>query len=145
MRIRPHSLLLCLLLAASGMAQAPAPSGEALATALQDGVWCTSEDDGKSCAAYDEFHSNGTLSSCGQFSFDTKPYTAKSSYNVNGRTSCVVVTETTHSVVRPGDRFCVDVLEMTGDLMRFRIVGSAEVSVQYRRPKTAKRCPGNDV
>jgi hypothetical protein len=124
------------------MAQATALSGKALAAALQDGVWCTSEDDGKSCAAYDEFHADGTLTSCGQFSFDHKPYLAKASYEVDGRTSCVVVTESTQSALRPGDRFCVEVLEMTRDLMRFRIVGSAEVSVQYWRPKTTKRCPG---
>jgi hypothetical protein len=143
MQIRRIALVLSLVAFATGSAQSPAPSGAALAAALQDGVWCNSEDGGRSCAAFDEFHADGRLTSCGKFSFDRRPFTASAKYEISGRRACVQVTESSPNfALRAGERFCVEVLEMTKELQRYRSEGSTEVSVLYRRPKAAKLCPG---
>ena len=135
-----------LLASAAALAQTPVPTDRALSSTLQDGVWCNSEDGGKSCAGFDEFHTDGRLTSCGKFSFDRHPFTASGKYEVKGRVVCAVLTEASANyAARPGFRFCVEMLEVTKDRQRYRMSGSREVQTLYRRPKTSKKCPAEST
>jgi hypothetical protein len=141
-------IALSFLASAPVLAQTSLPSGQALSATLQDGVWCNSEDGGKTCAGFDEFHADGRLTSCGKFSFDRRPFTASGNYEVKGRAVCAVITEASANyAVRPGFRFCVEMLEVTRDRQRYRMtVGDkSEVQTLYRRPKAHKKCPMEGV
>lgn len=139
-------LVSSLLISAAVCAQTSVPTGKTLSRTLQDGVWCNSEDGGKTCAGFDEFHADGRLTSCGKFSFDRRPFTAAGQYEVKGHTVCAVVTEASETyAVRPGHRFCVEMLEVTKDRQRFRMSESPEVQTLYRRPKASKKCPVEGV
>ena len=141
-------IALSFLASATAIAQTSLPSGQALSATLQDGVWCYSEDGGKSCAGFDEYHADGRLTSCGKLSSDSRPFTASGKYEVKGRAVCAVLSEASENyAVRPGFRVCVEMLDVTRDRQRYRMTVGDKSAVQtlYRRPKSHKKCPMEGV
>ena len=131
------------IVAASAVSwSAPLRDGE-LDDALQ-GVWCSSDDGGKSCQSFDEF-SKGTIASCGRDPATQASIAVKARYEIRGNTGCAVITEASAGfALQPGDRYCVVVLDISAHTQRFRVVGSDEVTTVYRVPRARMRCPGVD-
>lgn len=133
---------LALPLIAGAQPAADAPSGAALEAALR-GVWCSSNDGGATCWAYDEFHTGGVITACGQFPRATQPFTASARYTIEGRRACYEITGASESFgMSPGDRFCTEVVEVNERLQRYRAADGDEIFTQYRRPAGSRRCPG---
>lgn len=128
------------------VAQDPVPTDQTLLHTLQDGVWCTSEDLGRSCAAYEEFESDEQVTACGKFSGQNAPFTATGAYKIRDRFVCMVVTDaSTNFAARPGTKSCSEVLEINERLYRYRYLDSSEIYTMYRRAKSAKQCPGENL
>ena len=109
--------------------------------ALQ-GVWCSSLDGGNSCWAFDDF-AKGVISSCGRDPSTQAVISAKARYEIRGNAACAIVTESSPGfVLKPGDRYCVTILDIDGKRQRFRIAGSDETVTIYRVPRSRLRCPG---
>lgn len=126
--------------------QAPVPEGLVLAVSLRDGAWCNSEDNGKTCSAYDDFREDGTIAACGQFSDDRRPFSAQGTYEVKGRFTCFVVTEASETFgLKPGYKFCTESLKIDAKEHTYRDVETGEITTQYRVPKTAMKCPTEAV
>jgi hypothetical protein len=145
---RPPSLRLAMAAAFAGaaMAQSAVPTDAALVAALEEGVWCASNDDGRSCWAYEEFKPGNVITTCGQTPGARQPFTASARYEVKGRALCYEVTERNeHFWLLRGSRFCTEILEMTPDYQRYRDVQTGEESVLYRLPKSARRCSDSDT
>lgn len=139
-------LPLLFVLAIPVAAQDSVPTNEALVRSLQDGVWCNSDDGGKTCTAFDEFHTNGRISACGKFAEDMRPFSAEATYEVRNRFVCMVVTEASETfALKPGFKFCTEVLQINSKVQRYRDLNSREIVTLYRRPKSAKKCPSERV
>jgi hypothetical protein len=124
----------------SAASQSTVPEGPALAQALL-GVWCNSDDGGKTCWGYDEFLPGGVITACGRV--EERVFSAAATYEIRGRFACFVVTESSDSFgLKPGHRFCSEMLHIDKDTQRHRDVESGEVTTLYRRPASSKRCPG---
>ena len=130
-----------LLLATSAGAWSAALLDGELDDALQ-GVWCISDDGGKSCWGFEQF-TRGFGSSCGRNPSTQAVMTAKWRYEVGGNTACAVVTEASATFpLKPGGRLCVVVLDIDDRTAQFRAVGSNETKTNYRVPRASMRCPG---
>jgi len=135
--------LALLLLAASFFAvgQAQAPVDGDLIRALQDGVWCNSDDTGDTCWGYDEFLPGGLVRACGKDGEDSLPYRAEGRYEVRGRYVCFELTQATPNFgLKPGHKFCTEVLGIDAQTQRYRDLETDEVVVLFRRPKSAWKC-----
>ena len=143
--IRIRRIVTGILLFAIGLGSWSAPLRDVeLEDALQ-GVWCSSDDGGKSCWAFDDF-TKGAISSCGRDPSTKAPISAKARYEIRGNAVCSIVTEANSAfALRPGDRFCVTVLDIDQQTQRFRIVGSSETVTIYRVPRSRLRCPGGET
>lgn len=122
-------------------AQSRAPADGALKQALI-GVWCGSDDGGKTCWGYDEFRSDGTVKSCLLPTGSSRAWTGTAKFEVKGSYSCMVVTESSDNTMRPGDRFCTEVLEINSTLQRFRFTDTKDESILYRRKLSEMKCHG---
>jgi hypothetical protein len=143
-------LRICLIVAGMTLFAASANSWSTvlrdaeLDDALQ-GVWCSSNDGGKSCWGFDEF-TKGTISSCGRDPSTQAVISAKARYEIRGNSACATVIEASATfALKPGDSFCVTVLDIDDKTQRFRIGGSSETATMYRVPRSRKRCPGLDA
>lgn len=135
--------LALLLLAASFFAvgQAQAPVDGDLIRALQDGLWCNSDDAGDTCWGYDEFLPGGKVRACGNDGEDSLPYRAEGRYEVRDRYVCFELTWATPNFgLKPGHRFCTEVLSIDAQTQRYRDLEANEVVVLFRRPKSAWKC-----
>jgi hypothetical protein len=122
-------------------AQPRTPTDAALKQALV-GVWCNSDDGGKTCWGYDEFRSDGTVKSCALPPGSIRAWTGAARFEVKGTYSCMVVTESSDDTMRPGDRLCAEVLEINAVSQRYRFTDSKEEFLLYRRKSSDMKCPG---
>lgn len=128
-------------LAVPGAAQAQAVEGDALRRALQ-GLWCNSDDGGRSCWAWDEFHADGRFEACGRHQDDTLPFHGSGRYTVQGRRMCYVVTSASGSFwLRPGQRYCTDIVSIDEHRHRYRDLDTGAEFTLLRRPQGQRDCP----
>ncbi len=143
--VRAATLLLAAVLAAvlavAPAAQAaPGLTGAALQGALT-GVWCNSADGGKSCWAHDQFFRNGRFRACGRNSDDGMYFEGSGRFQVEGIRMCYVVDSATDSFwVRPGSRFCTDIVDIDTRQHRYRDIESGESFLLFRREGLAEPC-----
>lgn len=138
------SLARGLIIALGGLASvvAAAPlEGAALQRALE-GVWCNSTDGGQSCWAYDEFYPDGRFEACGRHDDERQPFRGTGRVSIEGRRMCyVVLTASAGFWLRPGQRYCTDILDIDAHTHRYRDIDTGQQFVLLRRPAADKRCP----
>ena len=142
-------LVKLLLAAASGLvtgcvghsAAAPGATDARLRAALV-GVWCNSDDGGKTCWAFDEFRADGTFRACGRTTDDGLPFEGSGRFDVNGRRMCYRVHSASDTFwVRPGSRFCTDIVAIDGRQHRYRDIESGQSFVLQRHTAAQPLCP----
>jgi hypothetical protein len=128
------------LLATPGGALAQ-PGDAALHQALL-GVWCNSNDGGRTCWAYDEFFDDGRFEACGRTDDDPRPFRGQGRVTVIGQRMCYQVTLASANFwIQPGGRFCTDIVAIEGAAHRYRDIDTGAEFVLHRIPKSEKRCP----
>ena len=107
-----------------------------------NGVWCASDDGGKTCWGFDHFVDEKTIEACGRIPETGQTFHTKGWYEVRGRSTCIVVTESDDPKAFPiGTRFCSYVLHINASQQRFRLQSTGEEETTYRRPLSAMQCP----
>lgn len=137
-----HAALVALLLCAGCASAPPAPpQGAALHRALH-GVWCNSADGGRSCWAWDEFGTDGRFRACGRTDDDPLAFRGEGRVDVNGRRMCYVVEAASANFwLRPGQRYCTDIVAIDAGTHRYRDIDTGAEFTLYRRDNAAARCP----
>ncbi len=121
------------------------PEGESLKQELK-GVWCASDDGGKTCWGFDHFVDDRVIEACGRFPETGQAFHAKGEYEVRGRTICIVVTESDDPKAFPlGSRFCAEVLHISRVQQRHRFTDTGVEDTTYRRPLSAMQCPSGSA
>lgn len=124
------------------LTQAQAPLKDAALERALDGAWCNSDDGGKTCWGYDLFD-RGNLRSCGRFPETKQSFVGQSRYNVNGSRVCHVITHSSvPELLKPGEGFCVDVLQIDAKTQTFRDLDTNIDTVVYRVDRKSVKCPG---
>lgn len=131
------ALAICPLLA---VAQSHTPTDGALKQALL-GVWCNSDDGGKSCWGYDEYREDGTISTCSLNPGSMQSWHGAATYEVRGNYSCMIVTYSSDKSMRQGEKICAQILEITPSHQRYKYIDFPEQFTLYRRRPEEKRCP----
>jgi hypothetical protein len=139
---RSLACLLAIVLALPRASAEPAPpQGSALHRSLE-GVWCNSNDNGRTCWAYDTFLDDGTFEACGKTDDDTRPFRATGMASVEGRRMCYVVTTASDNFwLRPGSRYCTDIIAIDERMHRYRDIDTGAEFTLHRRPALERRCP----
>lgn len=115
--------------------------GAALAQALE-GVWCNSNDGGRSCWAYDEFFADGRFEACGRTEDDAAPFRGGGPVEVLGQRMCYDVRVANAAFWLPvGARYCTEILAIDAHSHRYRDLDTGQVFTLHRVPAAAKRCP----
>ena len=136
-------LLVPLLFLVNGADLPTVPKDAALSAALR-GVWCASEDNGKTCWGYDHFVDEGLVEACGAFPDDGTTFRLKGRYELRGRESCLTVIESNIPKFYPvGHRLCTRVLRIDKRQHTYKNVASGTEHTTYRVPETSKRCPSD--
>lgn len=136
----PFLLALPLLLACAGPGPRPV-EGAALAQALQ-GVWCNSNDGGRSCWAYDTFHPDGRFEACGRTEADASAFHGGGPIDVQGRRMCYDVRFANAAFWLPvGSRYCTEIVAIDADRHDYRDLDTGQTFTLHRVPASARRCP----
>lgn len=139
MRLVPGAAVL-VLAGCAAVAPAP-PRGEALHRALH-GTWCNSNDGGRSCWAWDEFSADGRFSACGRTDDDPRPFRGAGRVEVSGRRMCYGVdTASENFWLRPGQRYCTDIVAIDARTHRYRDIDTGAEFTLFRRDNGERRCP----
>ncbi len=137
-------ILTSLLIGSMAPAQSPAFQGSALHRALE-GVWCNSNDGGKTCWAYDEFFSTGVFVACGQTEDDQRAFRGSGRFEVQGSRMCYVVAAASENFwVKPGSRYCTDIISIDAHSHRYRDIDTGAEFTLYRRRLSDKACPPDE-
>lgn len=142
---RPAIAALGAVLVALGIAghsQAAELAGPALSAALV-GSWCNSEDGGRTCWAHDEFFADGRFRACGRTLDDAIEFEGTGRFEVRGQRMCYQVERATDSFwIRPGTRYCTDILDIDNRQHVYRDIESGQRFLLYRREPARPVCPG---
>lgn len=137
----PHRPIVALLTLSLGGCAAPDAVPPTLAAALQ-GVWCNSDDGGRTCWAWDEFTAHGTLEMCGRHDDDPRPFKASAAVTFAGQRMCYVVTDATANFwLQPGQRYCTQIVEVHRGHHVYRDLDTGQQFTLLRRPSGQRRCP----
>ena len=140
MTTRDAYAMVLLVLANSLASAAPSPPLDASLDKAMFGAWCSSEDGGKTCWGYDQFDS-GIVRSCGRFSNSEVDFFVRSRYIINGTKVCYTIAQSTlPEILKIGQRFCEDVLQIDFRTRRVRDLESNEESVSYRTNEKTVKC-----
>jgi hypothetical protein len=135
--VRQAPALLAVLLSSCAAPPWVAPS---LPAALE-GVWCNSTDGGKSCWAWDEFTPEGTLKMCGLQDEDDRPFRAVATVAFEGRRMCYrVVAASENFWLRPGQRYCTEIVRVDPDSHVYRDLDTAKEFMLRREPAVERSC-----
>lgn len=139
---KPAKVLATLALVVAPAYAVPAELENASLEAALQGAWCNSDDGGKTCWGYDMFV-GGSVNSCGRFPETRTDFTGQSRYTISGAKVCHVVTDSSvPEVLKPGERFCVQILKIDSRTQRFRYLETGEETVVYRVDAKDVRCSG---
>ena len=124
-----------------GPGQAAELAGPAMRAALL-GSWCNSDDGGKTCWAHDEFFADGRFRACGKTPDDAVPFSGEGRFEVSGQRMCDRIERATDSFwIRPGTRFCTDILAIDERQHSYRDIESGQRFVLHRRESAQPICP----
>jgi hypothetical protein len=116
-------------------------SDERLAQELV-GVWCNSNDGGKTCWAFDEFSTSGQFLACGRNEDELVGFAGGGNFTVAGQRMCYVVrTATANFWLQPGSRYCTDILSIGASSHRYRDIDTGKSYELLRVPPSTKQCP----
>lgn len=119
----------------------PLPEGPALQAALQ-GLWCNSEDGGRSCWAHDRFTPDGRLRMCGRAPDSRQAFDGLGEVEVAGRRMCYLVLRAEGAFwLPPGARYCTEIVELGPRHHRYRDLDGGGVFTLHRLPDSAPDCP----
>lgn len=105
------------------------------------GLWCNSEDGGRSCWAWDEFRPDGSLHLCGRHAFDREGFSATATVHFSGSRMCYQVLEATPTFwLRAGQRYCTEIVSVAPDAHVYRDLDSGQQFTLLRRPVSDKGC-----
>ena len=134
------ALLPCLTLLGA-CAGPPQPSAASAVVAGLVGVWCNSSDAGATCWAYDEFRSDGSFTACGRTDDDPRPFIGEGRYTVEGARMCYLVTRASANFwLRPGARYCTDIVAMSPTAHRYRDLDTGAEFELARVAASSRRC-----
>lgn len=106
------------------------------------GLWCNSEDGGRSCWAWDEFLPDGRLQMCGRTADDPQPFAAVAQVHWEGPRMCYRVLQATANFwLRPGQRYCTEIVEVSARHHTYRDLDSGARFTLWRRPAGGQDCP----
>ncbi len=129
---------LSFLLAAASAHAASVPTDQALAKSIR-GVWCVSEDQGKTCLGYDQIIDSETSAACGDY--DGELLWGRGTHAVRGSEVCYEMTATSHPEVTPvGYRFCAIVLSIDDEKQTYKFPDNDKVHTMYRTSLTSLPC-----
>lgn len=138
---RPRLAAALLALAGAAGAQAPMPQDAALERALV-GLWCSPDDAGRGCWAWDRFYPDGRFEACGRAAGDPRPFRGSGRYSVVGQRMCYVVDAASETFwLRPGARYCTEIVAIDRRTHRYRDIDTQAEFVLQRRPVAQRRCP----
>ena len=124
---------------------ATAAQDAALLQALQ-GVWCNSNDGGRTCWAYDEFFADGSFAACGRTDDDPRPFRGGGPASVSGRRMRNTVAFASDNFwLRPGGRYCTDILSIDARTHRYRDIDTQQEFTLHRVAHGATRCPADNT
>jgi hypothetical protein len=119
------------------------PENEALSNSLR-GVWCASDDAGKTCWGYDHFVDSEFTEACGVLPETGKSFRAKARYTLQGSKACFTVVESNSPQFFPvGLQFCTRVLKIDDQQQTYKAIGTGIEYTSFRVPITSKVCPGD--
>ncbi|MEY2685936.1 MAG: hypothetical protein RL375_134 [Pseudomonadota bacterium] len=135
-RVILAGLLATLLVGCTAPPVVPASLAEALL-----GVWCNSDDGGRTCWAWDEFTDRGTLEMCGQAHGDARPFRARATVEWAGARLCYRVVEATDTFwLRAGERYCTEIVEVHPDHHVYRDLDTGQHVHLLRRTARDRHC-----
>lgn len=138
---RPCTGLLPLLTLLGACAAPVPPSAGSNVDAGLVGVWCNSSDAGATCWAYDEFRTDGSFTACGRTDDDPRPFIGEGRYTVEGSRMCYMVTRASANFwLRPGARYCTDIVAMSPASHRYRDLDTGAEFELTRVPASRRRC-----
>lgn len=121
------------------------PEGESLRRELK-GVWCASDDGGKTCWGFDHYVDDRVIEACGRIPETGQSFYTKGEYFVRGRKVCIVVTESDDlKALPPGTKFCVEMLQINTAQQQHRFMDTGAEDTTYRRPVSAMQCPSRSA
>ncbi len=127
---------------ALGLALLVALPLQAAGAAALTGLWCNSNDGGRSCWAWDRFDADGRFEACGRTDDDPRPFRGAGRYTLEGQRMCYVVERASDNFwLRPGARYCTDIVALDRRTHRYRDLDTGAEFTLYRRPLAARRCP----
>ncbi|MGD9833813.1 MAG: hypothetical protein AB7U92_13795 [Piscinibacter sp.] len=139
--MRRAMLAAALVLAGCTAVPPPGPRGDALHRALH-GLWCNSNDGGRSCWAWDEFSADGRFRACGRTDDDPRPFRGEGRVEVSGRRMCYTVDAASENFwLRPGQRYCTDIVAIDAQTHRYRDIDTGAEFTLFRRDNRAVPCP----
>lgn len=140
---RPASVILVsiAILVACSTDKSTVPRDKELSKA-QLGLWCRSNDGGKTCWGFEHFLDGNIVEACGKFPGERHSVIARGTHSTRGDTTCFVITQSSNSEqIQVGSQFCSQLLEINSQYQRHRLLNSDEVFTMYRIPESEKRCP----
>jgi len=148
----PHRLrwmtgpALALAAAMAGMVPAATAAQDAALLQALQGVWCNSNDGGRTCWAYDEFFADGSFEACGRTDDDPRPFRGGGPVSVSGRRMCYTVAFASDNFwLRPGGRYCTDILSIDARTHRYRDIDTQQEFTLHRVAHGARRCPADNT
>lgn len=130
--------------AVAGMVPAATAAEDAALLQALQGAWCNSHDGGKTCWAYDTFFDDGRFEACGRTDDDPRPFRGGGPVSVSGRRMCYTVTFASDNFwLRPGGRYCTDILSIDARMHRYRDIDTQQEFTLHRVAPGAIRCPAN--
>ena len=106
------------------------------------GVWCNSNDGGKSCWAFDEFNSSGQFHACGKTEDEGMGFSGEGRFAVDGQRMCYVLdTATPNFWLQAGSRYCTDILSIGPKRHRYRDIDTKQEFELLRVDPSRKQCP----
>ena len=106
------------------------------------GVWCNSNDGGKTCWAFDEFSASGDFQACGKNEDELVGFAGAGRFSLSGQRMCYVVSSATSNFwLQPGARYCTDILSIGATSHRYRDIDTGEEYKLLRVLPSTKQCP----
>ena len=106
------------------------------------GVWCNSDDGGRTCWAFDEFDRSGHFQACGKHDDEALGFSGGGKFSVIGQRMCYVVDNATPNFwLGVGGIYCTDILSIGQERHRYRDIDSQQEFELIRVPLSRKLCP----
>lgn len=139
--MRALALLLLALAGGTGPAWAADPPRDAALAQALVGLWCNSQDGGRTCWAWDRFDADGGFEACGQADGDPRPFHGAGRIHVSGQRMCYRLSAASANFWLPaGASYCTEIVAIDAHTHRYRDLDTGAEFTLYRRPAGEPPC-----